>query len=633
MKTLRPLTKIALLALTLGLVGATVYVAQKPSPLRVDCPVADSPPYNGENGVCHPYPQPRLSASTADTVDGVIRFNTGTTFFDEPAIDPFTKPPGTNFLPNVYTNMYDGNGQEMLNTLPSTPAIPYNLHDDPAVSTINKTSPTDDLARIFASVLADADSARQRGPRTEIVQYAIEDIKRDLQTALNVLEGYPVQNRAYSGFPLLHYTGPEDVRRVIPIFNDNGLEVVGGNIDVHQIWYDGHIESDLALLNPVDVWNVPWTMTYTVDVLHNGHDDFSPFAIFTDDPSINNPDSTLPPLPQPFTTPPTAWNTWPAGLPHIGMDQTFFPMEDGTRTVFKVKMPPGRYFHLIYTWGWRMHPPRIQSTDRATKYIFGKSLVEWETEVFGEAPIRQCQPDEPRYAANGDPMPCQQKSVDAINKIGDYSPAKLMWKAVRDAKTAAAGGHFDEVITSIKAARDAFFAWKDRSTLPCFARDESTGECLNGLDPDPDSDITILFVNNTIYGQLTKGGWTQWPDWNLRYTAGEDTTLNNPVLDVTVHNGDYFEHAYQNIDFGGSRGWENQFKSSVRVGGSGCWFTFGRAHWWPNNKTPVMLKAATQSNPLVTQKVQITYNYEPSRRLRFYQFDPLHHDVAIYSIH
>jgi hypothetical protein len=33
------------------------------------------------------------------------------------------------------------------------------------------------------------------------------------------------------------------------------------------------------------------------------------------------------------------------------------------------------------------------------------------------------------------------------------------------------------------------------------------------------------------------------------------------------------------------------------------------------------------------RKVQITYNYEPSRRLRFYQFDPLHHDVAIFSVH
>jgi hypothetical protein len=31
--------------------------------------------------------------------------------------------------------------------------------------------------------------------------------------------------------------------------------------------------------------------------------------------------------------------------------------------------------------------------------------------------------------------------------------------------------------------------------------------------------------------------------------------------------------------------------------------------------------------------VHFKYNFEPSRRLRIYQFDPLHHDVAIFSIH
>jgi hypothetical protein len=101
-----------------------------------------------------------------------------------------------------------------------------------------------------------------------------------------------------------------------------------------------------------------------------------------------------------------------------------------------------------------------------------------------------------------------------------------------------------------------------------------------------------------------------------------------------------------NVDFGGGRGWENQFKSSMKVGGSGCWFTFGRAHWWANipntSRTPnnhegdlmVVVPAANKEPYKASvRKVQITYNYEPSRRLRFYQFDPQHHDVAIFSVH
>ena len=56
-------------------------------------------------------------------------------------------------------------------------------------------------------------------------------------------------------------------------------------------------------------------------------------------------------------------------MPHVAMDQSFFDMEDGTRTVFKIKMTKGLYYNLVYTWGWRMHPPRAQVMENATKMI------------------------------------------------------------------------------------------------------------------------------------------------------------------------------------------------------------------------------------------------------------------------
>src|SRR5262249_24460663 len=140
---------------------------------------------------------------------------------------------------------------------------------------------------------------------------------------------------------------------------------VGGNVHIHQVWYDSHIESDTSLLDPSEVLEVPWTVTYTVDVLNRGRDDFSPFVLYIDDPTLS-----LDGQPR----------------PHIAMDQTFFPMKEGTQTVFKIKMTPGKYFNLTYTWGWRRHPPRVQVADNATKKIGGKTLVEWETSVFGTAP-------------------------------------------------------------------------------------------------------------------------------------------------------------------------------------------------------------------------------------------------------
>ena len=87
-------------------------------------PFPDAPPY-----VCHPYPQPRPAASKqcTDELPGggyITQINSG----EGPMApsNPFNYEtfPGTNLLPNVYTNVFDGMGNEMPNTLPSTPYIP-----------------------------------------------------------------------------------------------------------------------------------------------------------------------------------------------------------------------------------------------------------------------------------------------------------------------------------------------------------------------------------------------------------------------------------------------------------------------------------------------------------------------------
>lgn len=535
----------------------------------------------------HPHPQPRPAPSqvrlTQENGMTVAHIDTGFGCFTES--DPFQNPPGTNFLPSIWTNAFDGTGAEMANTLPSTPTVPYNLHDgQPVVSKINPASPTDDLQEIFDHVEFRTNKAKT-GP---LSNFDIEAIANNLQRGVDILEGNPIPDRMYSGLPLLHYKGPEKVRAVTPIKDQSG-KVIGGNIDIHQVWYDTHIESDVSLLNPSAVENVPWTITYTVDVLNRGNDDFSPFVMYVDNPEITKAKG-MPPL------------------PHIGMDQTFYNMEEGTRTVFKIKMAPGMYYNLSYTWGWRSHPPRVQVTENATKRIppiaTGKTLVQEEVDVFGEHP--------------------SQNKMEAIAKIGDLAPAKRMWAALRAGQDALKRKDYKGVAASIRDAREAFFDWRERAKLP------------RGVKVDRTADLTLFYVNNTIYGEFRDGTRVDWPKWTLRGTT----------LQVRLINGDYFEHGYQNVDFGGSRGWENQFQSSVESGGSGPWFTFGRAHWWmnvpafvPDRKNPgsvkpfgIVVPAATRDS-LGNYKVEITYQYEPSRRLRFYQFDPMHHDVAVFSVH
>lgn len=660
----------------------------------------------------HPYAQTRLATSIVKKDGDTTTVTTGSSIFPEPIdpatgqpIDAFTMPPGTNFLPTIYTNAFDGLGNEIPNTLPSTPTNPYNLHDgDPIVSQINPASPTDDLRYIFEAV------TRLANKRTK-EQAEIETLRREIEEGIDILEGYPVPQRVYSGFPLLHYTGPEKVKPVIPILDEKG-QTVGGYVQIHQIWYDSHIESDTAFIDPSAVMNVPWTVTYTVDVLNRGEDDFSPFVMYVD-PSFGSP------------------------MPHVAMDQSFFPIADGTRTLFKIKMAPGKYFNLTYTWGWRMHPPRVQVFENANKKISlegetPKTLVQWEQSVFcdpasicpaNEPAHIRCRPDEPRYDASGNPTPCEQTVINIIkSKIGEAAPEKQMWAALEDAREAALKQNYKVVAARILEAQSAFEDWRDRTRLPqgdelfttganpslvsqldnatlpdalrqVFASqrhtlsnqvklsvlssgslwlisDELEGfkytvrlraegftvyrGIFYGVDVDKSTDITLLYVNNTIYGELSDRSNNisdsiriDFPKWALR----------NTQFSTTIYNGDYFEHGYQNVDFGGARGWENQFKSSVKVGGSGCWFTFGRVHWWmniPNDPPPANSQyscESNQNNPMAgdlavvirpassapytpgMHKVVIIYQYEPSRRLRLYQFDPIHHDVAVLSLH
>jgi hypothetical protein len=511
-----------------------------------------------------PQPRPTEAQEWVTESNGVKTTHVITPEGAFPSQDPFNDPPGSNHLPTVYKNVCDGNGVEIVNTLPSTPEHPYNLHPDPAVSLIDKTSPTDDLQEAFKLI------KKSKGRNAAAVQRAID-----------ILEGNPIPDRAYSGMALLHYQGPERIKHVQAVYDENNVKV-GGIVDVHQVWYDGNIQSDAAMIDPSDVLDVPWTVRFTVDTLNRGHEDFAPMVMYFDDPALSPPG--MPPM------------------PHVMMDQTFFPMEDGTRTVFEIKMAPGKYYNLTYNWGWRKHPPRVQVSENARKMIGGKSLAQWEIDVFGPHPSAS-----------------EAEKLAAIAKIGDLAPEKRMWNLLRDIKASRKASS-----QNIQKLSRAFEQWQDRNKLP------------DGVTADPDADWTLLFVNNTIYGQM-KGirddSHVEYPDWNLR----------GKTVKIKLLNGDHFDHAYFNVDFGGRRGWENTFQSTQAIGGAGQWFTFGRAHWWVNAGMPtsgkpglIMTPAATGSgdNTVVGQhNIEMQMNYEPSRRLRWYQFDPLHHDFAIWSIH
>ncbi len=485
----------------------------------------------------HPGPQPRPAMSSQVTSpDGSTTFvSTTTSLFRG----------GDSELPYVEREALDSLGVTIPNTLPSRPGSPFNLHAGPVqVSTIDKTSPRDEMRRVIDEVRSQA----RRGV-----------VNRDLlRLGIDILEGNPIPGRGFSGFAMLHYTAAERVKRVEPVRDATG-RVVGGNVTVRQIWFDNQIESDTALIDPSDVRDVPWTVTYVVDVLNGGADDFAPFGMFFD----------TPPSPGTF------------GDAHFGIDQTFYPMSDGKRHVFSIKQPPAKYYKLTYTWGWRKHPPRIQAMENALQTAGGMPLLQFETDVFGRAPRSS-----------------EASRQAAIAMIGDLSPAKRMWQSLREAMSAPVG----DVVKLMDDARLSYEDWSDRTRLP------------RGVAADPSADATFLYVNNTIYGNVRNvATWSK---------AGDK-------FKVALLNADRFPHGYMAVDFGGVRGWENQFQSA---GGSAASHTFGRAHWWPL-AGPYMVPPVSAAGEPGRHRVEMTLNFVPGDRIKLYQFDPLHHDVAIYSLH
>jgi len=762
----------------------------KDAPIPADCPSFTGHKFRFESLPTIDPPK-TIRTTYVQTAEGIF-----------PPYDPFLHPPGTNMLPTVYSDVFDGDSKQVPNSLPSSVTKVYNLHDgDPVVTPINPRSPTNDLQEVLDTTytLLTGSSPQRLWERLDRQRYedALCDlsknraeilanrprIRRYLRMGLDIIEGKPVADRVYGGLPLLHHSGQTRVRRIVPRLasapyshpenvgplpwppNDGSppapaakegpqppsVNVVGGNAQVHQVWYDGRIESDTMYLDwtgeydgckvlvlkagqddsalpkvpsgllvistvggqrhyrlfdrrghkvvdgdessfhptveqakavteqldqlildpdpkpnhqrrafilaavapilknpfasqcaeelklPPIPPNVPWTVTYTVDVLDRGRDDFATTTMFfdshnatetyysnkgggKDDPARKRQFQTL--VEQSATKGATKKQTPPhPQLTLVSMDQTFFPMESGTRTVITIKMPPPEYHNLTYTWGWRFHPPRAQAMEDAAKRRFDdptRSVVEYEREAFGDDPTK------------------------AVNRLGDVAPAKRMWRAfdlvlkhldaIEPTPSSVDKDPLFDCLTQLLDARSAFLEWKDRNHLP------------SGLMPDPASDLTVLFVNNTTYGQIKEGGWTDLPEWRVR---------DHPVK-VTLINADYFPHQYLNVEWGGNRGWEPQFKPTLKNAGSGTFFSFGRFHYQYNTvpgtievpaarryrKSGSEINRGDEDEHMVPFRVEpgvhrlwINMRHEPSRRLRFYQFDPTHHDVAIYSIH
>lgn len=206
-------------------------------------------------------------------------------------------------------------------------------------------------------------------------------------------------DRAFRGFPLLNHSGHKRVNRVMPVY-DAQSNVVAGETTVRQLWYGGRIQSDSMFFDfgrersgsdveyancgdhgqpdnsacrdtPPIPPDVPWKINYEINVLNLGNDDFSPMTMQFDcpfrmpvgeevvhsskaDASAACPDTSVEKdkfkaafikeaseisiKGTPAKVAPKI--AWSAGPLYASLDQSFFPMEDGTKVSITIDMAP-----------------------------------------------------------------------------------------------------------------------------------------------------------------------------------------------------------------------------------------------------------------------------------------------------
>jgi len=151
-----------------------------------------------------------------------------------------------------------------------------------------------------------------------------------------------------------------------------------------------------------------------------------------------------------------------SGGPGASWMLRFFPMQEGTRNVMKIKMAPGKYFNLLYHWGWRKHPPRVQAIENVNKIYEGKTLYQWESGVFGVAPRSS-----------------RQAQLAAIGMLGAMAPERSC--GGYDDCPAVVGPETGDAVDERCAA--SYNDWTDRTHLP------------RGFTADPTTDVTLVYAN------------------------------------------------------------------------------------------------------------------------------------------
>jgi hypothetical protein len=371
-------------------------------------------------------------------------------------------------------------------------------------------SPNDDMRFALLALLnasRDADAAAMNAAAT--------DLK-------NILFGTTV-GRIYDGFGMLNFNrfkepgiGPEHFppdampgEYKMKLARDTGETFISPfdgeqrriwEADVALLYYDGQIDSDTFLLRfPIghhadDVVRVNYRIYSLV------REDFSPTLVMLDRRQAANS----------------------VNFPFKGFDSVWIAFDPGDVLNVTVNYPPVRMVRGVYTWGWRVHPPRIQ---------FMQPVYEIENQNTGKIEL------DPQ----GVSFAFRNREELTLDSIGSAAPEMKMLKVAQAVLDGASPATIESWLTnSHQGPRGTWVDWSDlakvQTQLPPEAWDALAEE---GITPTNFEDFNMftVYLNNEMYGEGPNEsevfGWSQ-----------------GDVFKVKLVNLDNHTHYFRNVDFG-----------------------------------------------------------------------------------
>jgi len=423
-------------------------------------------------------------------------------------------------------------------------SLEQHFADDPSVVSLSSTghpiTPDGviDPQRVLGFAVGKMSDASGRGD--------VALMREGAEEALDVLLGR-TEGKIFDGFPLLNFNrwnspevAPGDVspdsvpgeykmKRIRPVLDpdsgeqlmepswkDDGTMVRVWQIDVDHLWYGQQFDSDTFLLAvplevevngqmvPVsgdDTLRINWTIYSLVE------EDFAPTQVMRD--ALVDGDV---PGPKRGGT---------VRFPYKGEDTVWVRVLAGSVNRLTVQHTALRFIRGIYTWGWNVHPPRIQFIQPVFEYRdpdTGEAAWDWQAQSF--------------VTRNREDL-----TIDAIS---DSAPEKKIYTVAEAALADDADPAAIHAMLNDPDVGPGYGTWHDWLTLmsnqrqlPPEAREllEQRGETI------ADYDFFTVYMNNEMYGEGTLGHTIR------LWSQGE-------VMRAGLLNLDRHTHYFRNVGFG-----------------------------------------------------------------------------------